>query len=407
MFFVLFLILGVSHLSFAQNATDSASGKVLSVFNVVRFPNDQCDGGSSKNGTCYTTSECTSRGGSSSGTCANGYGVCCIFTLGCGGQSSENSTYFENPAGVGAGQCTATICKVNSDICKLRIDFNTFAISGPSTVTLSDSNIFAGQTVAAGKGKDSETRTRCLTDYFSVTGPSGSNPSVICGTNTGTHMYVDARSDCNKLTFHLGPAAVGLAKVDTRSWSLKVSQISCFDTNIPPPGCTQYFYGATTGTIQSYNYGATTPYHLANQRQKICIRREKGLCRMCYYAATKTDFQISGLKATTGGFAKTASLCCGYGTDGKKNSKGFDCLLLPGAQNGKSTFLKSSRACGNVFITGVTKSTKLSATTGTVCTHSTPFMVEFITDNYEYNTEAGSKGFKLAYFEDATGCTAP
>jgi hypothetical protein len=34
-------------------------------------------------------------------------------------------------------------------------------------------------------------------------------------------------------------------------------------------------------------------------------------------------------------------------------------------------------------------------------------MVEFITDNYEYNTEAGSKGFKLAYFEDATGCTAP
>ncbi len=54
-------------------------------------------------------------------------------------------------------------------------------------MTLSDSNILAGQTVAAGKGKDSETRTRCLTDYFSVTGPSGSNPSVICGTNTGTH----------------------------------------------------------------------------------------------------------------------------------------------------------------------------------------------------------------------------
>ena len=39
---------------------------------------------------------------------------------------------------------------------------------------------------------------------------------------TNFPVYVDARSDCNKLTFHLGPAAVGLAKVDTRSWSLKV-----------------------------------------------------------------------------------------------------------------------------------------------------------------------------------------
>ena len=35
-------------------------------------------------------------------------------------------------------------------------------------------------------------------------------------------MFVDARTDCNKLTFHLGNYAVGLAKVDTRSWSLKV-----------------------------------------------------------------------------------------------------------------------------------------------------------------------------------------
>jgi len=128
---------------------------------------------------------------------------------------------------------------------------------------------------------------------------------------------------------------------------------------------------------------------------------------MCYYAAVKTDFQISGAAITTGGFAAKGSLCCGYGTDGKKSSKGFDCLLVPGAQKGTSGFLVSSRACGNVFITAVTKSSKLSSAKGTVCTHSTPFMVEFITDSYEYHAEVGSKGFKLAYFEDATGCTAP
>lgn len=34
----------------------------------------------------------------------------------------------------------------------------------------------------------------------------------------------------------------------------------------------------------------------------------------------------------------------------------------------------------------------------------TPFLVEFISDNYEYSAEKGTKGFKLAYYQDATGC---
>ena len=41
--------------------------------------NEACDAGSSsRNGTCYTAAECSALGGSSSGTCASGYGVCCI-----------------------------------------------------------------------------------------------------------------------------------------------------------------------------------------------------------------------------------------------------------------------------------------------------------------------------------------
>ena len=31
-----------------------------------------------QNGTCYTEDECDSRGGSASGSCAEGYGVCCV-----------------------------------------------------------------------------------------------------------------------------------------------------------------------------------------------------------------------------------------------------------------------------------------------------------------------------------------
>ena len=41
------------------------------------FPNDVCKAGT-KNGTCYTQAECTERNGEESGSCASGFGVCCV-----------------------------------------------------------------------------------------------------------------------------------------------------------------------------------------------------------------------------------------------------------------------------------------------------------------------------------------
>merc|ERR1711881_240273 len=55
-------------------------GKILPIFQVVKFPNDVCTG-SSRNGTCYTSEECSSKGGSNEGSCASGFGVCCVFAL--------------------------------------------------------------------------------------------------------------------------------------------------------------------------------------------------------------------------------------------------------------------------------------------------------------------------------------
>ena len=37
-----------------------------------------CVGSSSRNGTCYTESECEDKGGTAAGSCADGFGVCCI-----------------------------------------------------------------------------------------------------------------------------------------------------------------------------------------------------------------------------------------------------------------------------------------------------------------------------------------
>jgi hypothetical protein len=70
-------------------------------------------------------------------------------------------------------------------ILQIRIDFSSFVIAGPSTLTTS-TTLEAGGSVAAG-GKAVNLATECLTDTFSLTGPAGSVPPVICGTNTGEH----------------------------------------------------------------------------------------------------------------------------------------------------------------------------------------------------------------------------
>ena len=44
-------------------------------------------------------------------------------TLTCGGTSSENCTYFDSATSQGTGACRAQICKTNSDICQIRLDF--------------------------------------------------------------------------------------------------------------------------------------------------------------------------------------------------------------------------------------------------------------------------------------------
>ena len=51
---------------------------VLSLFSVVQFKNNECTATSGLTGVCYSSTECTDNGGSASGNCASGFGVCCI-----------------------------------------------------------------------------------------------------------------------------------------------------------------------------------------------------------------------------------------------------------------------------------------------------------------------------------------
>ena len=42
------------------------------------WKDDECTSETEKEGTCLTSEDCTDRDGTASGTCANGYGVCCV-----------------------------------------------------------------------------------------------------------------------------------------------------------------------------------------------------------------------------------------------------------------------------------------------------------------------------------------
>ena len=159
-----------------------------------------------------------------------------------------------------------------------RLNFAKFVISGPSTSYPGDG--------------DPNSRGSCIEARFTAES-DGPSPPVICGTNTGHHMILEARQEqaCNKLTFTWASSAS-----TEPQWNIQVMQISCSAHWKPPAGCLQFFTG-TTGVLYSYNYGGEL--HLANQQYDLCIRTEEGHCSISYSSLSTTSFQISSIAPST------------------------------------------------------------------------------------------------------------
>ena len=102
--------------------------------------------------------ECSSRSGTNEGSCASGFGVCCVreyfqrtkceiperhktwffiilVTLSCGESSSENNTYIvqSSTTTAPATPCTYKICPCSTDICRIRYDFTTNVLANQVT----------------------------------------------------------------------------------------------------------------------------------------------------------------------------------------------------------------------------------------------------------------------------------
>jgi len=365
----------------------------------------------SKNGTCYTAEECSNKGGTNAGSCASGFGVCCTFTLNCGGESSENCTYFDSSTTVAPGACKAKVCKCSTDICQIRLDFANFVISGPSTSTISIGKGLHGVITGVATGGLLAETGQCNTDTFSITNQN--NLPVICGINSGYHVYLDARDECHDLNFQLGNVANGITSVATRSWSIKVTQYPCDYENLAPSGCDQYHFGSEgTNYVRTFNFqtGTGVGRHLSDQHQQICIRREAGMCRICYSVDTRTtDWGITG--KTTGKAGTKGTDCCAYGLDGADAgvTGGGDCVIIPGAEKAIGGANVNEQYCGSKGGLGTVQGATSDAKSLTICSTAIPFRIEFNSDQFELTTAAmyesmlgASTGFKIRYYQ--TSC---
>merc|ERR1719264_1597065 len=402
--------------------TETREGKVLSVFQVVKFPNDVC-AGASRNGTCYTAEECSTKGGTSDGSCASGFGVCCVFALSCGGSASENQTYLVQSSVTSlTSPCKYTICPASTDICRIRFDFTTMVLAGAvaGTVTAAAAAVGAAGTLNGPLIGD------CVDDQFSISGGLGRGSPTICGTNTGYHMIVDADRTGN--TCHTALFNIGGTTSTSRSWNVLITQYACGDTDSSGwPGCLQY-YTATSNNIANFGFPPTITAvtagvtHLTNQHYDVCIRRASGSCYICYSPTiivagiaigTPIIAQIS-FGVSIGGIAASPSALI-------SNTCTQDWIEVPGADTAAIAAISTAaltnggRLCGRALSSaGNSLTNGASIVTGTVCARHLPFRVGVDFDNGERDSivaadmttvteqngsPGGIIGFKLTYYQ--------
>merc|ERR1719491_2758191 len=402
--------------------TETREGKLLPVFQVIKFPNDVC-AGASRNGTCYTAEECSTKGGASDGSCASGFGVCCVFALACGGSASENQTYLiQSSVTALTSPCKYTVCPMGTDICRIRFDFTTMVLAGAVAGSISA----AAAAVGAAGTLNGPLIGDCVDDQFSISGGLGRGTPTICGTNTGYHMIVDADRLGN--TCHTALFNIGGTTSTSRSWNILITQYSCGDTDSSGwPGCLQY-YTATASNIQNFGFPPTITAvtsavtHLSNQHYDICIRRASGSCYICYSPTiivtgiaigTPIIAQISFGLSIGGIAASPSALISATCTQ--------DWIEIPGADTAAIAAISAAaltnggRLCGRALSSATGLLTNAaSIAVGTVCARHLPFRVGVDFDNGERDSivtadmttvteqngsPGGIIGFKLTYFQ--------
>ncbi|XP_059078469.1 uncharacterized protein LOC131876939 isoform X2 [Tigriopus californicus] len=240
--------------------TNFRQKRLFSIFNIVTFKNDPCTttGAGNLGGTCLDSTSCSSRGGTASGNCAAGFGVCCLFVV--NGACSGDQTITQNDGYPAADTTADETCnykfnRICENLCQIRLDFETLKTEVDATG-------------ACGTAADAV----AVTSPFSST--ANGFPPTVCGTLTGQHMYFE--------TGNTGDTAgmLAIAKgtgAGSRTYEIKVTYFTCDNAAKAPEGCTQYFTGES-GSFQSYNFAGGQL--LTKQNYNNCFRQVEGYCRL-------------------------------------------------------------------------------------------------------------------------------
>jgi len=275
------------------------TGKSFSLFSVVSFPNEECQTimDPAMTGLCVTAEECSSRtGGTASGNCASGFGVCCFtVTSATTATISETATYIQNtgfPTAVGAtGTVTAAsrayTINGGASIEQIRLDFQTGVFEQPVTTT----GLCGGDAITLAQGTNTNIGF-----------------ATLCGTLTGQHIYLD-----HGTTTSSGITIATSTTTFARTWKILVRLLPADSPLIAPSGCRQFFTGET-GTITSFNHvnGAAVGTILGSTNYKACIRMEAGNNCVTYREArsTGTPDAFNLAVATAGAGAKVGAAAC-------------------------------------------------------------------------------------------------
>ncbi|PNF20685.1 hypothetical protein B7P43_G03027, partial [Cryptotermes secundus] len=199
----------------------------------------------------------------------------------CGEVTRQNCSYFVNPGYPSSITnmlaCILVIEKAHPDVSQIRLDFFMFELLGPTNGT-------------------------CIDDQFIVTGQNtNSITPIICGINTGQHIYMDVDTVTGPLQLNMLTMRNNLP----RSFKIKITQIKKGSPLEAPRNCFQYYRGVQ-GSIESFNYQAMKgsnlpiiPGYMNNLNYAICIHKEPGYCSVTYTSTapdgTAYPFQLTNV----------------------------------------------------------------------------------------------------------------
>ena len=88
-----------------------------------------------------------------------------------------------------------------------------------------------------------------LRQVYQVLSPGHPSSPIICGYNSGQHMFVPASAQCNQIQINIDTGTT----TTTRKWQIKTTQYTCESEMAPVANCLQY-HTAQYGTFASFGW---------------------------------------------------------------------------------------------------------------------------------------------------------